>query len=243
VSVLKGEGRVPILFGSTTIVVGSRTHRGYLARPDLTGEWPTVVVVPGVYGLTSNVKDIARRIAREGFAAVAMDQYSGSGPRRSVDRAEAVEAAAGVSIDRLRRDIADIVDFIENPAGFWSSGEHGFGLLGLGWGGDAVVETAVREGAVCVGLVTTSLDEASLDTLAGYTGGVLGVFGREDGDATPEAVAELRRRVPHGEFVIYGGVGTEFLDDYALSYDFEVARDAIDRLAGFFEKHLPQAPS
>ena len=63
-SVLKGEGKVPILFGSTSIAVGTLTHRGYLARPGLAGEWPTIIVVPSEWGVTSAMKDVCRRLAR-----------------------------------------------------------------------------------------------------------------------------------------------------------------------------------
>ena len=38
-SVLKGEGKVPILFGTTSVARGPLTHTAYLARPDLAGEW------------------------------------------------------------------------------------------------------------------------------------------------------------------------------------------------------------
>lgn len=241
-SVLKGEGKVPILFGSASIAVATRTHRGYLARPDLAGEWPTIVVLPSSYGVTSNVKDVCRRLAREGFAVVAPDVFRGAAPPRSTPPDEARSAAAALSLDRVRRDVTDIVSFIGNPAGFWSSAERGFGVLGLGAAGDAAVRAAVECGATCLGLVTTRLDDTAMTLLGSYAGSVLGLFGREDGVADADHVAALRDQAPHGEFVIYGGVGFDFLDDSGDPYDFGVARDAIDRLAGFYEKHLPPAP-
>ena len=92
-SVLKGEGKVPILFGSSSIAAGSVIHRGYLARPDLTGEWPTIIVLAGAWGVTSSIKDICRRLARHGFAVVAPDLYVGAAPPRSADADEAALAA------------------------------------------------------------------------------------------------------------------------------------------------------
>jgi dienelactone hydrolase len=141
------------------------------------------------------------------------------------------------------QDIADVASFIRNPAGFWSSAEDGFGMLGLGGGGSNAVTAAARTEAACLALVTTPLHDDARRALASFSGSLLGVFSRDDELADGEHVAKLREDAPHGEFVIYGGVGHDFLDDYADPYDFSVARDAIDRIAGFYEKHLPPAPA
>jgi dienelactone hydrolase len=116
-------------------------------------------------------------------------------------------------------------------------------VLGIGAGGNHAVRAAAASGAACLALVTTPLDDGARRDLAAYPGGLFGVFGREDELADADHVAQLRDDAPQGEFVIYGGVGHDFLDDYADPYDFSIARDAIDRIAAFFEKHLPPAPA
>ncbi len=241
-SVLKGEGKVPILFGTTTIVVGSRTHRGYLARPDLAGEWPTIVVAVSAWGITGNVKDVARRIARQGLAVVVPDLYGGEAPQRSAPPDEAAAAFAQLPATRLDGDLADVVAFIQNPSGFWSSAEHGFGVLGLGDGGLPAARTAVGRGAAALGLVATP-PRSVAKSLAGYDGAVLGLLGRDDDRGDTDALSALRDSVPQAELVIYSGVGADFLDDYLPSYDFDVAGDALERLAELFAKHLPPPPA
>lgn len=69
-SVLPGEGSFVILYGSTTFAVRTRSHRGYLARPDLAGAYPVAVVLGSV---TSGAKELCRRLARRGFASVALN--------------------------------------------------------------------------------------------------------------------------------------------------------------------------
>lgn len=241
-SVLRGEGKVPILFGSTTIVVASRSYRGYLARPDLAGEWPTIIVVASAWGVTSNVKDVARRLARQGFAVVAPDLYDGSAPPRAASADDAWAAAAAQSAAQQQRNLSDIQAFIQNPSGFWSSAEHGFGVLGLGSGGPAAATAAAATGAAALGLVTTPLDGLG-GVLTGYDGGVLGIFGREDDRVDTDEVAALRESVPQAELVIYAGVGGDFLDDSLETYDGEAAADALERLAEMFAKHLPSPPA
>lgn len=69
-TVLEGEGRVPILYGPQALP--TPPYRSvYLSRPDLGGRYPPVAVVHGVDGATSSAKSVCRRLARHGYAAVA----------------------------------------------------------------------------------------------------------------------------------------------------------------------------
>ena len=242
-SVLKGEGRVPILFGSTSVAVGSRVHGGYLARPDLGGEWPTIVVVSPAWGVTSSVKDICRRLSRQGFAVIAPDLYGGKSPSRSVDRESAVRAADSLSPAKVDRDLADVVGFVANRAGLWSSAEDGLGVFGIGTGGRAAIRTSVASGAAALALAYAPLDETDQVALRAFAGGLLGLYGRGDEVVPVETVSAVRNAAPHAEMVIYAGVGHDFLDDYGDTYDLEAAADAVERLTGFFEKRLPPAPA
>ena len=50
---------------------------GYLVMPDGPGPHPAVVVIHEAFGLTDNIKDIARLFAREGYVALAVDLFTG----------------------------------------------------------------------------------------------------------------------------------------------------------------------
>ena len=240
-SVLKGEGKVEILFGSTSIAVGSRVHGGYLARPDLTGEWPTIVLVSPVWGVTSSVKDVCRRIARQGFAVVAPDLYRGKAPSRRISRSEAQAAADAISPARADRDLADIVSYITNPAGYWSSAERGFGILGIGGGGPVAIRAAVAYSAAALALCYSPLRPEDVAHLLRYRGAALGLYGRGDELVPPEQPSEARQRVSRLQLVLYGDARHDFLDDYGATYDGSVAGDAVERLTEFFAAHLPAA--
>lgn len=241
-SVLKGEGRVPILFGSTSVSVGSRLHRGYLARPDLGGQWPTILLVAPAWGVTSSVKDICRRLARQGLAVLAPDLYDRGGPARGVDREIAERAAAALPQALIDRDLSDFVSFVSNPAGFWSSAEDGFGVFGIGSGGRAAVRLAGGSRAAALALAYAPI-EGEEEALSTFTGAVLGLYGRADEVVPADVVTVVRKAAPHAEVVVYADVGHDFLDDYGDTYDFEAATDAVERLASFFEKRLPPPPA
>ena len=215
-SVLRGEGKVPILFGSTTIVTGSRTRQGYLARPDLTGEWPTVVVAADVGAVSSSVKDLCRKLARHGFAAIA--------PRLPEEGARATLGA--------------VVEFVRNPAGFWSSAEGGFGVLGIGDGATAAAELAAVHDTDALALVVAPIESHIADSLRRYRGPLLGIAAATDEGDDRERLGTARAAAPQGEWAIYEAKG-RFFDIGADDYDDSAAGDVIERLVAFFEKHLP----
>ncbi len=246
-SVLKGEGRVPILFGTTSVPAGPLTRTAYLARPDLAGEWPTIVMVSSVWGLTSSIKDIARRLSRQGFAVLAPDLYDGEPPPRSAPFEQAADAFSALGPGWVRAVLSDVAGFITNPSGFWSNAASGFGLLGFGSGGLHAAHALVDGMGEALSLVGSPLverdGEPGLAALApAIARPLLALYGREDEGAPVEDVLALRAVAPHGEFVLYDGVGSDFFDDYSEGYDAAAAADAIERLAGFFEKQLPAAP-
>lgn len=161
-SVLKGEGTTVILYGSTSVPTVSRQYGGYLARPDLMGEWPTVVVVSPSDGAGSAVHAICRLIARHGIAAVA-------------------PGASGLDT---------FVGFITNPAGHWSNAEHGYGVLAFGDGAtDALALAAGADLAAAVALVGPALDEAALGALERVRVPLLACAPDADGDEIDRARA------------------------------------------------------
>lgn len=243
-SVLKGEGRVPILFATTTIAAGTQNHNAYLARPDLVGEHPTIVVVPSAWGITSSTKDLCRRLSRWGFAAVAADLYRGREPERSATPADARAAFGAVRRGRALADLEDLLQFVSNPAGFWSSAEDGVGILGVGDGGPLAIEMAARwPKTAALALAYGDLGEGAAERLAAVTAPVLGLYGKADEIVDSETIAAARATAPHAEWVLYEGVGHDYLDDYLDAYDHTAATDALERLVGFFEKHLPESPA
>src|SRR5215467_13141737 len=55
-----------------------------LARPAAGSPVPAVLVIQEAFGLNGHIKDVARRVAAEGYVALAPDLYWRGGPGRSV---------------------------------------------------------------------------------------------------------------------------------------------------------------
>ena len=56
---------------------GGETLTGYWARPEGDGPWPAVIVLQEWWGLNEHIMDVTRRIANEGYVALAPDLYKG----------------------------------------------------------------------------------------------------------------------------------------------------------------------
>ena len=125
-SVIPGEGRVPILYGNHAMA--SPPHRtGYLARPDAVDRHPAVVITAGTES-SAALRTLARHLARYGYAAIV--------PPGS------------------RTELAGAVDAFGEAWGDWSRADRR-AVIGVGAGADWATEVAAERGLPLV-LLTPS---------------------------------------------------------------------------------------
>ncbi len=219
-TVLKGEGTHDILYGSTSINLGTRSNPAYLARPDVGGLFPTVIVAHDRPGVASWLKDLARKFARHGLSVVVPDLYRGA-PRPSWREERPLPPWPGP--DQVYRSLIDAYRFAESEDTPWASGDR-IVVIGIGEGGEAAIRFAVEvPDAAGLILIGAALDESTVPVP------ILGLYGAED----PALEATLR--VPHMELVTYGGVKSRFLDDNSDDFDRPASLDALDRIVAFVE--------
>ena len=58
---------------------GEARMKAFLARPAGKGRFPAVIVIHEIWGVNAQIEEVARRFAREGYAALAPDLYSRGG--------------------------------------------------------------------------------------------------------------------------------------------------------------------
>jgi carboxymethylenebutenolidase len=238
-AVLSHEGTYPIMYGPVPLPVGAAHRTGYLSRPDEAGEFPVVVVLPGLDGLGSFEKDLCRRFARSGLAAIAIDLYRSD--------TEPLGAYNELTDARALTDLDEVREYVASEDVPWNAGER-IGLLGVDVGGRFALLKASRGGwvgsvAVCYTPLTGDEDRdlQVAEHLAALPVPVLGLFGSADDLIDPASVDEAQDRNQHGQWLLYDGAGHGFLDPEAAGFDEAAADDAIARLIAFFGATLPQA--
>lgn len=238
-AVLSHEGTFPIMYGTWPLPVGASHRSGYIARPDVAGQFPVVLVLPSLDGLGSFEKDLARTLARHGIAAVALDFY------REEDNP--LDAYAKLSDSRAITDIDEIHDFIASTDVDWNV-SNDLGVLGLDVGGRfAIVAAATRPWVKSLVIASTPLtgDDERHHQVSTYLDHlpvpVLGLYGQDDELVDASTVDEAQRRNDHGQWLLYDGAGHNFFDIGAASYDSGAAADATARILAFFAATLPAA--
>ncbi len=237
-AVLSHEGTYSILYGSLPLPVGSELRTGYIARPDAAGSFPVVMVLPAVSGLRGMEKDMCRRLARSGFAAIALDFYRGEGE-------DPIASYDAVRDDRALTDIDETHEFIVSDDVDWAVSGN-IGILGFDVGGRfGLIRAATRAWVRSLVVAYTPLtgDEERAHQVADYLSNlpipVLGLYGGEDDLIAASTVDEAQRRNDHGQWLLYDGAGHDFLDGESEHFDPSAADDAMARILAFFKATLP----
>lgn len=235
-AVLSHEGTYSVLFGSWPIPVGSGHRTGYIARPDESGTFPVVVVVPGLSGMGSFEKDLCHRLARSGFATLTMDLYRHQGdPLTAYNQLPDARASA---------DLDELHEFITSDDVDWNAGPN-IGIIGTDVGGRfALMKAATRDWVRSAIVAYTPLtgDEDRSFRVAEYLDhlpvAIMGLYGADDELIDSSTVDEAQRRNSHGQWLLYEDAGHGFLDVTADGFDQAAADDGMARIVAFFAATL-----
>ncbi|RVL79508.1 dienelactone hydrolase family protein [Sinorhizobium meliloti] len=114
--------------------------KGYLVRPaDASGKLPAVIVIHENRGLNPHIRDVARRMALEGFVALAPDFLSPDGGTPD-DEDKAREMISALDATETNANAVATVSFLKGHAE--STGN--VGAIGFCWGGGLVNRLAVN---------------------------------------------------------------------------------------------------
>jgi len=239
---------------------------GFLAHPDA-GAAPGVVMVPDVWGLSDHYRDLAGRLAGEGFAVLAVDPYRKTGRPEISSPAEALAWIRELSDPVVLETLQEARDLLADQATVTETGRAGrpeetarsgvagrkIGITGFCMGGQYAILGACgcRGFAACVpfygmlryaeGLNPARKPRSPLEALAELPCPLLGLYGEDDHLIPVSDVRELEERVEKGvgEVRLYPGAGHAFMNETRPEmYRADAARDAWPRMVKFFRRHL-----
>jgi dienelactone hydrolase len=200
-----------------------------------------VLIVPGLGGLSSGEKSLARSLARNGLAAVVVELFS-------VDEEDDALVAYSNTSDRETMVMLDeSYEFLRSDDVFWALPEK-VGLLGIDVGGrPALTAAATRPWVGSVAVVSTPLtgDEQREHQVADYLSSlgvaVLGLYGESDSLIDNATVDEAQDRNQHGQWLLYEGAQHNFWNEESPEFEGGAASDMLARLLEFFRSTLPAA--
>ncbi|MEP7454701.1 dienelactone hydrolase family protein [Phyllobacterium sp. SB3] len=211
--------------------------KGYLASPaESSGQLPAVIVIHENRGLNDHIRDVARRMALEGFVALAPDLLSSAGGTPTDEE----KARGMISALDSKTAIAEAIASIDYVAKVKSSNGK-VGAVGFCWGGGMVNDLAVNApqlgaGVAYYGRQAKSEDVAKIKAplLLQYAGLDTRInAGIDDYRKALEADGKAF------EIHIYEGANHAFNNDTsAARYDKKAADLAWSRTVEFFKKNL-----
>jgi carboxymethylenebutenolidase len=244
-------------FNTVTERITLKGHNGdeieaYTARPSEPGTYPGVVVIHHLPGWDAWTREIVRKFADAGYAAISPHLFSRWLPGSEGELRKKAFETWGPADPQVMGDIAASADYLKSQdnsngkagcIGFCSGGRQAYLAASQVdnldaavdcWGGAVVPDERFSIGE----LRPVSPFEATKDIRMP----VLGIFGNDDQFPPPAEVdkieVELKKHNKDYEFHRYDGCAHGFWANAGPGYRPEATQDSWKKVLAFYEKHL-----
>jgi carboxymethylenebutenolidase len=211
----------------------------YVSRPRDGKNLGTVIVIHENRGLVGHIKDVARRFAKEGFAAIAVDLMGRVGGSDQYNGSDAAtEAIKKVTGPMVVEDLTAALSYMKKQN--YINGK--VGVVGYCWGGGNSLNFATKCKDLSAAVVYYGRNPDPLDSVTNISCPVMGNYAENDPNIMPGVEplkAALAKAGKSFDIKTYPGAKHAFNNNTnADRYNPEAARDAWARTASFFKKNL-----
>ena len=213
---------------------------GYLTRPKDNVPRPAIVVIHENQGLTDHIRDVARRLAKAGYVALAPDLLSREGGTASFSTGQ--EAIAGIGKldeESVTKDLTASINYLKGQS-FVRANK--IGVIGFCWGGGNALLIATRNKDLAAAVVYYGRSPKNLDDVKNITAAVLEHYGALDQAITPQQPKLEEAMKKYGksfEYHIYADAPHAFNNDTNPErYRAGASKEAWGRTLDFFKKNL-----
>ena len=253
ISVRPRSGQCVIQTASDGLVAGDIHIRGadkapvraYWVQPAGKGPFPTVLVVQEIFGIHEYIRDICRRLARQGYQAIAPSLFQRYGDPMGVPTVQEImsDIVAEVEDAQVLSDLDACAE--------WAAANGGdpkrLALTGFCWGGriawlyaahNPQLKAAVAWYGRLTGTSTPMTPHHPTEVVRGLHAPVLGLYGGKDASIPLEDVETMREAVAdagkRADIIVYPEAGHAFHADYRPSFRAADAANGWARMLEWF---------
>lgn len=236
-AVAAAPGAAPVKTEQVSFPSGAETVTGYLAAPDSTGKHPALLVLHEDWGLTDWVKEQTRKLAEQGYVALALDFYHG---RVAHDPSLAYDLMIAVPPDRAVEEMEAAIHFlIPRP----DVEKEKIGVIGWGAGGKWALLLAVNDPFLTACVSNYGVMPTDPAEIAKIHAPVLAIFGADDRYITAGDIQDFQNAMDGAhksvEIQVYPSAATGFENSTdKLGFRESAAEDAWERTIAFLNQHL-----
>lgn len=207
----------------------------HYARPKGEGKLPGVVVIPEIWGLVPHIEEVARRVALQGFQAIAPDPLSPlGGTPNDVDEARTLMRELDEH-ENTKNFVAAVEYLKTHPK---STGR--VGVTGFCWGGGVTNQVAVNSPDVQAAVPFYGRQPTAEDVPKIKASMLIHYAGDDEriNAGIPAFEAALKEASIDYEIHMYEGAKHAFFNDTGARYDEDAAKLAWERTIAFLNDKL-----
>ena len=210
--------------------------KAYVARPIKQANYPVVMIIHENRGLNPHIEDVTRRMALEGFLAIAPDALSPEGCTPT-DLDKARELFAKLDATKNLSNFIKGFDYVKTRKDSTSN----FGAIGFCWGGALVNQLAVNmpDLKVAIPFYGRQPEAADVPKIKAFVQLHYGGMDERVNQGIPAYEEALKNAGTRYEVFVYEGAQHAFHNDTAPTrYNEAAAKLAWSRAVGLFKKEL-----
>ena len=226
-----------VLAASVEFPASDATLLGYLARPAAESSFPVILVCHENRGLTDHIRDVARRLAKVGYTALAVDLLSRQGGSGALSASEVPGVLGNIAPDQFVQDFLSGVKYLQGQA---FAQTDRIGMIGFCFGGGITWRVAAQMAELKAAAPFYG-PHPDLEDVAGIQAAVLAVYGEQDqriNQGIPAIEEAMQQNGKIFKKLVYPDANHAFFNDTGSRYNAQAAQDAWNQVIAWFSTYI-----